>query len=90
MLTWAENMIAKTKYVKAMVVKFPLIHHGITTIILVTHVNIMNTTQNKRNTIILAMKIQISIQKQYVIDVKISIIVKSRIEILVGVIKKYI
>ena len=47
--------------------------------ILITHVNIMNTTQNKRNMIILAMKIQISIQKQFVIDVNRKVIVKWRI-----------
>ena len=46
--------------------------------ILITHVNIMNTTQNKRNMIILAMKIQISIQKQFVIDVNRKVIVKWR------------
>ena len=44
--------------------------------ILVTHVNIMNTTQNKRYMIILAMKIQVSMQKQYVIDVYSKVIVK--------------
>ena len=43
--------------------------------ILVTHVNIMNTTQNKRYMIILAMKIQVSMQKQYVIDVYSKVIV---------------
>ena len=43
--------------------------------ILVTHVNIMNTTQNKRYMIILAMKIQVSMQEQYVIDVYSKVIV---------------
>jgi len=44
--------------------------------ILITHVNIMNTTQNKNFTIILAMKIHFSVQKQYVIDVNRKVIVK--------------
>lgn len=57
-------------------VKFNLMLLGIKPAILITHVNIMNTTQNKRYTIILAMKIQISIQKQYVIDVNRRVIVK--------------
>jgi len=35
----------------------------------------MNTTQNKRYMIILAMKIQVSMQKQYVIDVYSKVIV---------------
>ena len=54
--------------------------------ILITHVNIMNTTQNKRNMIILAMKIQISIQKQFVIDVNRKVIVKWRMRMSVKVI----
>ena len=57
-------------------VKFNIMLFGIKPAILITHVNIMNTTQNKRYTIILAMKIQISIQKQYVIDVNRRVIVK--------------
>ena len=57
-------------------VKFNIMLLGINPAILITHVNIMNTTQNKRYTIILAMKIQISIQKQYVIDVNRRVIVK--------------
>lgn len=58
--------------------------------ILITHVNIMNTTQNKRNMIILAMKIQISIQKQFVIDVNRKVIVKWRMIVKVIILKKYI
>ena len=58
--------------------------------ILITHVNIMNTTQNKRNMIILAMKIQISIQKQFVIDVNRKVIVKWRIIVQTILLKKYI
>ena len=65
-------------------------NNGIKTPFLITHVNIMNTTQNKRNMIILAMKIQISIQKQFVIDVNRKVIVKWRMIVLVILLKKYI
>ena len=57
-------------------VKFNIMLFGMKPAILITHVNIMNTTQNKRYTIILAMKIQLSMQKQYVIDVNRKVIVK--------------
>ena len=50
----------------------------------------MNTTKNKRNMIILAMKIQISIQKQFVIDVNRKVIVKWRIIVQTILLKKYI
>ena len=58
--------------------------------ILVTHVNIMNTTQNKRYMIILAMKIQVSKQKQYVIDVYRIVIVKWGMIVKMILLKKYI
>ena len=58
--------------------------------ILVTHVNIMNTTQNKNFTIILAMKIQLSRQKQYVIDVNRKVIVKRGMIVKIILLKKYI
>ena len=58
--------------------------------ILITHVNIMNTTKNKSFTIILAMKIQVSMQKQYVIDVNRKVIVKWRIIVQTILLKKYI
>ena len=90
LLTWAQNQIAHYKYVKAWDVKLKIILFGMQPAILVTHVNIMNTTQNKRYTIILAMKIQISIQKQYVIDVNRIIIVKLGIIVIMILIKKYI
>ena len=76
LLTWAQNQIAKSKYVKALSVKLIIIHNGMKKPILITHVNIMNTTQNKNFTIILAMKIHFSMQKQYVIDVNRKVIVK--------------
>ena len=57
-------------------VKFNIMLLGIKPAILITHVNIMNTTQNKRYMIILAMKIQVSMQEQYVIDVYSKVIVK--------------
>ena len=56
-------------------VKFNIMLFGMKPAILITHVNIMNTTQNKRYMIILAMKIQVSMQKQYVIDVYSKVIV---------------
>ena len=58
--------------------------------ILVTHVNIMNTTQNKRYMIILAMKIQVSMQKQYVIDVYSKVIVNRGMIVKMILLKKYI
>ena len=58
--------------------------------ILVTHVNIMNTTQNKRYMIILAMKIQVSMQEQYVIDVYSKVIVKWGMIVKMILLKKYI
>ena len=73
-----------------MIVKLVIIQNGIKTPILVTHVNIMNTTQNKRNMIILAMKIQISIQKQFVINVNRKVIVKWGIIVKLILLKKYI
>ena len=67
-----------------------IIENGIKTPILVTHVNIMNTTQNKRYMIILAMKIQVSKQKQYVIDVYRIVIVKWGMIVKMILLKKYI
>ena len=58
--------------------------------ILVTHVNIMNTTQNKRYMIILAMKIQVSMQKQYVIDVYRKVGVNRGMIVKMILLKKYI
>ena len=58
--------------------------------ILVTHVNIMNTTQNKRYMIILAMKIQVSMQEQYVIDVYSKVIVNRGMIVKMILLKKYI
>ena len=58
--------------------------------ILITHVNIMNTTQNKRYMIILAMKIQVSMQKQYVIDVYSKVIVNRGMIVKMILLKKYI
>ena len=90
LMTWAKNQIAKSKYVKAMGVKLIIMNNGMKTNILVTHVNIMNTTQNKRYMIILAMKLQVSMQKQYVIDVNRKVIVKWGIIVQVILLKKYI
>ena len=67
-----------------------MVNNGIMTPILVTHVNIMNTTQNKSFTIILATKIQVSMQKQFVIDVNSKVIVKWRMIVKVILLKKYI
>ena len=67
-----------------------MIYNGMYKTILVTHVIRMNTTQNKSFTIILAMKIQISMQKQYVIDVYRKVIVKRRMIVIVILLKKYI
>ena len=58
--------------------------------ILITHVNIMNTTQNKRYMIILAMKIQVSMQEQYVIDVYSKVIVNRGMIVKMILLKKYI
>ena len=69
-------------------VKFNIMLFGMKPAILITHVNIMNTTQNKRYMIILAMKIQVSKQKQYVINVNSKVIVK--IGMIVKMILKYI
>ena len=71
-------------------VKLIIMINGMKTNILVTHVNIMNTTKNKSFTIILAMKIQVSMQKQYVIDVNRKVIVKWGIIVQVILLKKYI
>ena len=90
LLTWAQNQIAKSKYVKALSVKLIIIHNGMKKPILITHVNIMNTTQNKNFTIILAMKIQLSMQKQYVIDVNRKVIVKWGMIVKMILLKKYI
>ena len=71
-------------------VKFNIMLFVMKPAILITHVNIMNTTQNKRYMIILAMKIQVSMQEQYVIDVYSKVIVNRGMIVKMILLKKYI